>query len=478
MVIESDLCPPRRSSSDMEAIDMPPPATPANGKVKKKGSVHVQITTPTPTDPEPQEDSSTSSVISKARTRRANSMDKNLLRMGSLYRRNQTMSMAIKAIGDSLVTPLDLNLSPPPRISDVELEAKSIKRNIFRFPSMKKRISKSHSYLAGLGQSLDEAALHASAESIESYTLEDDRDIKQFQRELINLPTFEVDTHKLDQSTSPLLSRSNSVPEHLGGSMSTLGSGKPSAICRISVTAQEETETTQSQPLLALAGQESSTTSGRPELTLPIIPPSESTTENIIVHFAAATPMESPASNIDEPISPIMPIPGSTLEDQLQQLQLQQQAAEEEEMAQYQPLPAISATPILSSHPPQPQLLSVNLPYLPTTTSSPMTLSSTTTSCHSEFTIRTASPANEIPLDHLGVMRAMEMWVRICCTDLESSPQMKREMRDFLAKMSGLGTEHKAWSHRMADKLKLEVCTVETRDGETTGGQFPYRWLT
>ena len=30
-------------------------------------------------------------------------------------------------------------------------------------------------------------------------------------------------------------------------------------------------------------------------------------TGNIVVHFAAATPMESPASNIDEPISPLDP---------------------------------------------------------------------------------------------------------------------------------------------------------------------------
>ena len=37
-----------------------------------------------------------------------------------------------------------------------------------------------------------------------------------------------------------------------------------------------------------------------------IVSPFQST-GNIVVHFAAATPMESPASNIDEPISPLDP---------------------------------------------------------------------------------------------------------------------------------------------------------------------------
>ena len=43
-----------------------------------------------------------------------------------------------------------------------------------------------------------------------------DNDMKEFQRELINLPTFEIDTHRMDEATMPLVSRSNSVPEKLG----------------------------------------------------------------------------------------------------------------------------------------------------------------------------------------------------------------------------------------------------------------------
>ena len=141
-------------------------------------------------------------------------MDKHLLRMGSSYckrNRSATMSLAIKAIGDSLVTPLDLNISPP-LFTDVDLEYGKSKKNMFRFPSMKKK-SKSQGHIAGLGQSFDDTlGIKSSAQSLSKCPI---NDIRELEKELINLPTYEVDPRRLNLSTSPLLSRSNSVPEHL-----------------------------------------------------------------------------------------------------------------------------------------------------------------------------------------------------------------------------------------------------------------------
>ena len=123
-----------------------PSGTPPTAK-RKKANVHVHITTPSPTNvPESEE-----MYIKRTRTRRAGSMDKHLLRMGSSYskrNRSATMSLAIKAIGDSLVTPLDLNISPP-IFSEADLEYGKSKKNMFRFPSMKKEIeiSRSHSWI-------------------------------------------------------------------------------------------------------------------------------------------------------------------------------------------------------------------------------------------------------------------------------------------------------------------------------------------
>ncbi len=144
-------------------------------------------------------------------------MDKHLLRMGSSYKRNRsaTMSLAIKAIGDSLVTPLDLNISPPAFLADMEFGDGKSKRNMFRFPSMKKK-SKSQGHLVGLGHSFEEEfGLKSSKQSLGKFP---HCDIRELEKELINLPSYEVDPLRLNHSTSPLFSRSNSVPEHLSAS--------------------------------------------------------------------------------------------------------------------------------------------------------------------------------------------------------------------------------------------------------------------
>ena len=186
-----------------------PSGTPPTAK-RKKTNVHVHITTPSPTNiPESEE-----FYLKRTRTKRAGSMDKHLLRMGSSYNkrnRSATMSLAIKAIGDSLVTPLDLNISPP-LLTDMDLEYGKSKRNMFRFPSMKKK-SKSQGHIAGLGQSFDDQlGIKSSAQSLSKCPRSD---IRELEKELINLPTYEVDPRRINISTSPLLSRSNSVPEHL-----------------------------------------------------------------------------------------------------------------------------------------------------------------------------------------------------------------------------------------------------------------------
>ena len=118
---------------------------------RKRMNLHVQIASPW-SDSDDDEDTRRRRRV----RRRAGSMDKHLLRMSSMKHHNGTMSLAIKAIADSLVTPLDLSLSPPPRASDLGFgDSIRSKKPIFRFPSVKKRISKSHGYLPDLGQSVD-----------------------------------------------------------------------------------------------------------------------------------------------------------------------------------------------------------------------------------------------------------------------------------------------------------------------------------
>ena len=200
-----------------------PSGTPPTTK-RKKTNVHVHITTPSPTNiPESDE-----LYLKRTRTKRAGSMDKHLLRMGSSYNkrnRSATMSLAIKAIGDSLVTPLDLNISPP-FLTEIDLEYGKSKKNMFRFPSMKKK-SKSQGHIAGLGQSFDDTlGMESSAQSLSKCPR---NDIRELEKELINLPTYEVDPRRINLSTSPLLSRSNSVPEHLSAVLSP--ASKSPSVC-------------------------------------------------------------------------------------------------------------------------------------------------------------------------------------------------------------------------------------------------------
>lgn len=212
--LDNDSCPPRTQTTETtDSKDKEAGAGTPTIK-RRKTNLHVQIAMPT-------DDEEEQIRYIRRRTRRAGSMDKHLLRLSSMRKRmgSATMSLAIKAIGDSLMTPLDLNISPPPKATDLEVNDPDYKkRNIFRFPSIKKGfMSKSHGYIAGIGDSF-ESAMHSSVKSsMQSLGKNNDQesDLKEFQKELINLPIYEVDTHRMDQSTSPLISRSNSVPEHL-----------------------------------------------------------------------------------------------------------------------------------------------------------------------------------------------------------------------------------------------------------------------
>jgi len=62
------------------------------------------------------------------------------------------------------------------------------------------------------------------------------------------------------------------------------------------------------------------------------------------------------------------------------------------------------------------------------------------------------------PIGHRAVMTIVERWVDACGgVDLDATPLIRKEMKDFLGKMASLGSEYRAWSHRVRDKLKLEV---------------------
>ena len=445
VIMANETCPPR-SPNDTNEADTSAANSKKEALRKRRTNLHVQIAS------DKTDEDTTSTVIPRNRTCRAASIDKSLLRMG-----NGTMSMAIKAIGDSLVSPLDLNINKKSHLmdsGDIYAELKTVGgKRMFRFPSMKKtRMSKSHGHLSQIGKS-------------ESEDLEDvdhrspDHDVRAFQKELINLPTFEMDTGEFGHQTSPLLkrmdspliSRCNSVPERLEGAALTdqvLITPVPS-VCEISVTRNEDDNG------MNIAGSPGDS----PQLSLNGSPLLNDLGEAIVVHFAAASPIESPSSgrSFEEPTSPLLPRKFSL--DQNTSTGVTSMLPHSMKSVNSQLSP-----PIENFHRLLPLTTSVSSHQLVTSTSLHSGVSQSSASPHSEHSHSTLfyppSPTVDIPSQHRSVMKVVETWINICRIDLESTNQVQREMKDFLNKMASLGPEYKTWSHSIYNTLKLEVRTT------------------
>ena len=108
----------------------------------------------------------------------------------------------------------------------------------------------------------------------------------------------------MDQSNTPLLSRSNSVPEHISVARHLARHQKKHGVQNCATTVDNSVGTTGS-PVTA---------EQKPHQNHPYhgslhghVNLARRSSENIVVHFAAATPIESPASAVDEPLSPMIP---------------------------------------------------------------------------------------------------------------------------------------------------------------------------
>lgn len=99
--------------------------------------------------------------------------------------------------------------------------------------------------------------------------------------------------HSMDQANSPLLSRSNSVPEHISISRPHRNPKHSS------VKLAEKTTVISPNDQKPSYIHHHSSLHGHVNLA-------RRSSENIVVHFAAATPIESPGSNTEEPLASII----------------------------------------------------------------------------------------------------------------------------------------------------------------------------
>ena len=360
-------------------------------------------------------------------------------------------NLAIKAIGESLVTPLEMHIHSrtgavpehKPLCASQSESLRGSKPKLFRWQS-KKHLSKSQ---VSLTMSPDEPFVI----KVEAKESNNDVDIVAFQRELINLPTFVMDT-PLD--ISPVFSRSSSVPENLAGRLNpTLGS-----LCQISVHSSRKRlsksgcGSDQAVSSLVHAGSTVAITMTDPnhKNSVFFLPSEDSTTNtpddsmaNIIVHFdppqspllssASGSPHGFDFSNVTTGSRNFLQ-PGSvtnnTVNGNLNSVSSVKQGSLEEPRL----VKALSEANIESSASKtslsRPDMLRI----------SPM-----------------ASPINEMPIAHQAVLKVIETWITVCPTDLEGAQLVVLEMRDFLKKLSVLGTEYKVWCQKILNELQLEV---------------------
>ena len=352
-------------------------------------------------------------------------------------------NLALKAIGESLVTPLELNISTckmkehkPLSLTQSE-SPKGSKPKLFKWQS-KKHLSKSQ---MNVSVSEDDSILDKL--NLE-HSPKHDVDILAFQRELINLPTFVMDT-PID--ISPVFSRSSSVPDNLASRLNPV-----SSLCQLSAHGSRRrlskgghgSEIALSALVPAGSITITKTDVDHHDSSLFFFPPGESTTDtpdeslaNIIVHFdPPQSPLLSSASQSPQTFE--FPIQSAPVGNHLQPSTAQGNT---------------NTTPSL----------------LPKSTSNELSLSAPPFAKDIEGPeLRAAlikadarspihSPINDMPAAHKSVIKVLETWIRISRSDLENTAIVVHEMRDFLKKLSALGPEYKLWSQKFTGVLHLEV---------------------
>ncbi|GFN90732.1 1-phosphatidylinositol-4,5-bisphosphate phosphodiesterase epsilon-1, partial [Plakobranchus ocellatus] len=451
-----------------------------------------------------------------------------------------TTKLALRAIGESLVTPLDLDIksknkdgasssshvSPPVDTQEiVNFDIPSKQKRLFRWPS-KKRLYKSQanvqmvhqdSFVSGGGQVTSGTPSEASTPEV---------DIVAFQRELINLPTFVMETPQIE--TSPVFIRSSSVPENLAsrhrsniinsstgqlhvhtdmadvkhsptrpsfifppptqsrshssstgikaGSMVTItttdvGGGNERILHNPAVPSHtvsswtssmapygaHRSHNTGSQPRDSSGIARSSKSNafnfnGSNSISAEVVPNTSTSPEaTITVRFEApsspnpSTSSQSPQTHFEFPNIP----PSSSFSNHLSVRPEYSAAVTLTPLSQPQVHHNSSSTPVL--HNPESRVSAAGASLHAT----PM-----------------ATPSNEIPLQHRGVLKVMETWIKICQIDLEGNSLMAMETREFLKRLSAMGHEYKIWCQRFGSNLRLEECIAAekaTESKEDTG---------
>ena len=464
-VDKADMYPPRKTDDSSDGGGGGGAADPSKDTLSKrrKTNLHVVISDP-PEDGVPLAKSVSVGSQDRGDTGKSNNHVTNI---------NGTTKAAIMMVADSLVTPLGGPIGPNKSngdggagdVPDSGSEVKSNARRFIHWPS-KKRMSKSQATMA--------AVVHQDSISSQISNMSDpnelspcstpDMDIVAFQRELINLPTFVMDTPPPTADVSPVFSRSSSVPDNLAHRLTpspsqegwVIGSHTPSSENGDNNSGKMVTQSVErmcdAASVVTITKTDADADECKSTTTSPMttrsthdaVPCSvaETTAANIIVHFEApnspqlSNSSQSPQHTFDYPSPPQSSFlynnhlsPGD------------QSGGAHNYLFPSQPSPAVSfGSPAPSS--------SDHTPLLPPPAGG--------AACVLRSNTMSSSIA-EMPSNHQGILKVIETWIHICRVDFDGTHILAVETKDFLKKLSNLGYEYKIWCQRMGSMLYLEV---------------------
>ncbi|XP_052101647.1 uncharacterized protein LOC127735503 isoform X2 [Mytilus californianus] len=436
---ETKLKPPK--PTNIGQIDMCPPRSlhHHNEPPKHEPEVKKEVVKKKKSNPRDSDMDSQSSLCA----------EKEFTKHNGIYSKNGNTSLALRAMGHSLANPFESNIP----IS----QQKSDRKGSFLEESHHKSHHPAHIFAWQHRHLLSKSQGNVAIDSSDTLPLKDsdtdstssssvttsDVDIMAFQRELINLPTFVMDT---PSDVSPVFSRSSSVPDNLA-SRSSITDPVPG----ISSDILHRERGGSDHEVYKVPNSPSYVTIHTPDkLHFDLIGESstdlkENALSNIVVRFE---PPPSPISSASQsPQNFEFPAPFDI--SKLGELSKLTVATEK----------GVN-TSASGSH----------LMPSPTTsvTSSTTTGHSNTSPWSPTATTTHSFVHSEIPRNHRGVLKVIETWINVCSNDLDCSNLIVHEMRDFLRKLSVLGHDYKTWCHKIGALLHLEEKSVAKQRTENT----------
>lgn len=412
----------------------------------------------------------------KSKTRRSGSMDKQLERTGSSRRRS--LNSALRSIGDIFMQPLDTAqitpgfLSPPVvrgnsistcQISKVNVDdrneserhSRKQSKRFFHFSETKKR-SRSQGCIDPFNDDYFSSLQKQKPQHQQTTSSKNNKDseLKNFQRELINLPDFEIDTdtNKLSENTltvSKFRRRASARASFAAGSK-----GRPDDVRQESKNHKFSLDAPPTHNTIVISLATPSPTGGSP-----VNSNDHESSQIASKDSLSCISSSSLTAGLSE-----MNTESTNLETKSESLVVPLLHAQLNIDQMLQPEAAASVVDALQ--------LPGNVPCSPTSPSRPSTLFDSmgdskrlpgqtsillTADIYSPgFSLQVPpSPGSNVSSNHRCIMKFIEYWAELSPADFRCCVSMESEIMKFVEMTSALGLEYITWAKKISSLLGL-----------------------